>query len=109
MIGKKGIVESHLHPSGLLQVHGEIWRAEVRGKRPSVDPGETVRIEEVQGLTLIVRPEQEGAEAEPPASRLVKPGEVVVMIGKQVSTASTSLNPRQTAVPRWQQWWQLFF
>ncbi len=39
---------------------------------------------------------------------LVKPGEVVVMIGRQVSTASDSLNP-QTALPRWQQWWQLFF
>jgi len=75
MIGKKGIVESYLHPSGLIQVHGEIWRAEVRGERPSVDPGESVRIEEVQGLTLIVRPEREGAEVDSPASRLVKPSE----------------------------------
>ena len=54
MVGKIGIVETRLDPSGLVRVHGEIWRAEVGRDRPPMGSGETVRIEEVRGLTLIV-------------------------------------------------------
>ncbi len=40
---------------------------------------------------------------------LVKPGEVVVLVGKGVSTTSSLLSPGEATIPRWQQWWQLFF
>ncbi len=67
MVGKKGIVEAPLHPKGLIRVQGEIWRAEVRGKSGPVAPGETVWVENVRGLTLIVRSDPLERHGERPA------------------------------------------
>lgn len=40
---------------------------------------------------------------------LVKPGEVVVLVGQGVSSASSDILQVGQVLPRWQQWWQLFF
>ena len=72
MVGKKGIVEKPLYPSRFVQVPGEVWRTEARGGNLPVDAGETVRIEEVRGLALIVHPDRGGVEIEPQGSSRVK-------------------------------------
>lgn len=52
MRGDRGIALTPLNPEGLAHVHGEIWRVRVRG---SVLPcGACVRVEAVDGLTLMV-------------------------------------------------------
>ena len=73
MVGKKGIVETPLRPSGLVRVHGEVWRAEARRGSLPVGAGETVRIEEVRGLTLIVHPDRDGVGIEPQGSKRAQP------------------------------------
>ena len=61
LIGKEGIAEERLNPSGYIRVHGELWRAEVMGmgKNTPIEKGETVLIEGIYGLTLLVQPVQE--------------------------------------------------
>jgi len=55
LLGAEGIVVKPLNPSGYIRVRGELWRAEVAGGG-SIPQGETVRVQNVQGLTLIVQP-----------------------------------------------------
>ena len=57
MIGSKGRVIEWKGHSGRVRVHGEIWRA--RAARP-LRPGRQVRVENIEGLTLVVEPETEG-------------------------------------------------
>ena len=58
LVGELGIVRSALQPSGLVFVHGEIWRAHTDGN--SIPAGTTVRVEAVEdGLVLAVRPVEE--------------------------------------------------
>jgi membrane protein implicated in regulation of membrane protease activity len=60
-VGARGTAENRLSPSGFIRVKNELWRAEVIGEGQGVNEGETVRVEAVRGLTLLVRPEkQEG-------------------------------------------------
>jgi len=57
-IGDEAIVETCLAPSGHVRIHGELWQAEVEiGVKP-VEKGERVRVEGIQGLTLLVKPSQ---------------------------------------------------
>lgn len=58
LIGTEGIAEEQLNPSGYIRVHGELWQAEVMGKKAPIEKGETVLIEGVYGLTLLVQPNQ---------------------------------------------------
>lgn len=51
MIGATGTVKKALAPEGLVYVHGEYWTAI---SDTPIEPGENVRIEDVQGLTLKV-------------------------------------------------------
>jgi len=51
-IGETGIVKKALAPEGMIFVHGEYWSAT---SDTPVEAGETVRIEEVRGLTLKVK------------------------------------------------------
>ena len=53
MIGKRARVVSDCRPDGEVRVHGELWAASC-AKGAGV--GETVRIEALDGLTLIVAP-----------------------------------------------------
>jgi membrane protein implicated in regulation of membrane protease activity len=59
MVGRRGIAKERLAPSGLIQIRGELWKAKVVGSSPPIEKGEAVRVEEIQGLTLLVRPYKE--------------------------------------------------
>ena len=61
MIGQSAIAKERLAPSGYIQVHGELWRAEKIGGGPPIEAGQPVRIVEMKGLTLFVK-EQNSAE-----------------------------------------------
>jgi membrane protein implicated in regulation of membrane protease activity len=58
LVGFEGIVEERLAPSGYIRVHGELWQAEIVDKGRPLEKGETVRIEAVRGLTLLVQPKE---------------------------------------------------
>jgi membrane-bound serine protease (ClpP class) len=54
LVGELGIVRSALQPSGLVFVHGEIWRAHTDGD--PIPAGATIRVEGIEdGLVLAVR------------------------------------------------------
>ena len=59
IIGEVGVTRERLDPTGYIRVRGVLWQAEVAGGGPAVEPGKTVRVQERQGLTLIVVPEEE--------------------------------------------------
>ena len=40
MIGRRGVVQERLSPSGSVRVHGELWQARVMGDGPPIDKGE---------------------------------------------------------------------
>jgi membrane-bound serine protease (ClpP class) len=55
-----GVARERLAPEGLVLVQGELWRAVAQGA--PVEPGETVRVVGVNGLTLnVVKPQDGGA------------------------------------------------
>jgi membrane protein implicated in regulation of membrane protease activity len=54
--GDRGVVVKRLSPQGYVRIVGELWRAEVVGEKGTLFEGETVRVLDVQGLTLIVEP-----------------------------------------------------
>lgn len=56
MIGSIGVAETDLAPQGKILIHGEIWVARATENIPK---GARVRVREVQGLTLLVEPEQQ--------------------------------------------------
>jgi membrane-bound serine protease (ClpP class) len=60
MIGEIGVVRTALSPSGLVNIHGEIWKAHTEGE--PLAPGEHVRVSSV-GEDLVL----EVARAEEPA------------------------------------------
>jgi membrane-bound serine protease (ClpP class) len=67
MVGAEGEVRVALDPSGQVFVGGALWRAERVEEGPRIEPGYTVRVESIEGLTLRVRPvehveEQAGSE-----------------------------------------------
>jgi membrane-bound serine protease (ClpP class) len=51
LVGTLGIAQESLAPRGQILVHGELWLAE--SPQP-VQPGETVKVRAVRGLTLLV-------------------------------------------------------
>ena len=57
MIGTRGIAEERLAPSGYVYIHGELWQAEVMKGYPPIERGETVRVREINGLKLLVQPD----------------------------------------------------
>lgn len=57
MVGKKGIVKKSLRPKGKILVKGELWHAEVLEKDMTINTGETVVIQGIKGLKLLVVPE----------------------------------------------------
>ncbi len=59
MTSMHGIAVERLVPSGYIRVRGELWRAEVIGGGWPIEKGETVRVEGVRGLSLLVVPEGE--------------------------------------------------
>jgi membrane protein implicated in regulation of membrane protease activity len=72
--GDRGVVVKRLSPHGYVRIHGELWRAWMTGGEGSLSEGETVRVLEVQGLTLIVEPvsvnsPESGEHGDPPGGR----------------------------------------
>jgi membrane-bound serine protease (ClpP class) len=56
MVGKIAEVRDPLDPVGQVFVEGALWRARPADESSSVERGYRVRVESVDGLTLIVRP-----------------------------------------------------
>ena len=53
MIGEEARVVAACRPLGEVRVQGELWQARCD---EGADAGETVSIESIDGLTLVVRP-----------------------------------------------------
>jgi len=60
MVGARGIAEERLAPSGYIRVHGELWQAEVMGDSLPIERGESIRIQGIRGLTLLVQHDDKG-------------------------------------------------
>jgi membrane protein implicated in regulation of membrane protease activity len=58
MIGARGVANDRLAPTGYVRVRGELWQAELMEGAQPIEKGERVRVENVRGLTLLVRPDQ---------------------------------------------------
>jgi membrane-bound serine protease (ClpP class) len=54
MVGRLAVVVAPCHPTGQIRVHGELWEARCA---EGADVGQRVRIERLDGLTLVVAPE----------------------------------------------------
>jgi membrane protein implicated in regulation of membrane protease activity len=54
MVGRYGIAQQALAPSGYVRVGGELWLAEIVGNEGSIEKGERIRVREVNGLKLLV-------------------------------------------------------
>jgi membrane-bound serine protease (ClpP class) len=59
IIGKRGIAKDRLAPTGYIQVRSELWRAEAMEGCAPIANGKGVRVVGIEGLTLIVQPEDE--------------------------------------------------
>jgi membrane protein implicated in regulation of membrane protease activity len=59
MIGRRGVAEEQLAPTGYIRVSDELWKVEVIGGRV-IEKGEAVRIRGIRGLILLVEPEDGG-------------------------------------------------
>lgn len=63
MVGAEGVVRVALRPAGQVFVAGALWRARAADDE-TIDTGYRVRVESVEGLTLVVRPiDEAGPEA----------------------------------------------
>lgn len=56
MIGEQGVALCTLDPAGFVRVHGEIWQADVAAPGAPVEAGARVRVQQVNGLRLVVDP-----------------------------------------------------
>jgi membrane-bound serine protease (ClpP class) len=63
LVGEGGEVRVPLAPVGQVFVRGALWRARATNGAGRLGPGDRVRVESVEGLTLLVRPESR-AESE---------------------------------------------
>jgi len=60
LVGEVGVVRSRLAPRGQIFVRGELWNAE---SETPVEPGDSVRVANIEGLTLRVVPVQRAMAA----------------------------------------------
>jgi membrane-bound serine protease (ClpP class) len=56
MVGALGEVRAPLAPEGQVFTRGALWRARATNGAGELHPGDRVRVESVDGLTLLVRP-----------------------------------------------------
>ncbi len=59
LIGKRGEVREQLNPVGFVYVDGALWKARMAEGAPEQGVGNRVRVDSVDGLTLVVAPEDE--------------------------------------------------
>jgi membrane-bound serine protease (ClpP class) len=62
MIGALAEARSTIDPEGQVWMQGTLWGARLAGPDAPVRPGDKVRVEAVDGLTLVVRAEPKTAE-----------------------------------------------
>ncbi len=62
LVGQQAVVTSALNPAGFVRVRGEIWRAELRDGRGSIDKGEIARVVAIRGMTLLVAPVEDAGQ-----------------------------------------------
>jgi membrane-bound serine protease (ClpP class) len=56
LVGMDAEVRAPLNPVGQIYIEGALWKARVPDGDPEIGIGNRVRVESVDGLTLIVRP-----------------------------------------------------
>jgi len=56
MVGRKGFTLTRLNPDGYVQVQGERWQAGIYEEQASIERGEAICVEAINGLKLTVRP-----------------------------------------------------
>ncbi|HEX8754229.1 MAG TPA: NfeD family protein [Solirubrobacterales bacterium] len=64
LIGSVGEARTDVDPQGQIYLAGAIWAARTASEEEPVRLGDKVRVEAVEGLTLIVRPQARSAEPE---------------------------------------------
>lgn len=69
LVDRTGTVRRPLEPEGTVFIHGEYWTARSIGKR--IGAGERVRVIEVEGRTLFVRPDDSTDDSAPRKSKEV--------------------------------------
>jgi membrane-bound serine protease (ClpP class) len=55
LVGRTGLAQTDLAPTGIVHVAGEDWSAEIEDGGESVARGTRVRVTELKGLRLVVR------------------------------------------------------
>jgi membrane-bound serine protease (ClpP class) len=69
LVGALAEVRSPLDPQGQVWIEGALWGARLAGNGDPVGPGDRVKVEAIEGLTLVVRPDPSPAgQAEEGAS-----------------------------------------
>jgi membrane-bound serine protease (ClpP class) len=68
LIGAIAETRSTLDPEGQVWIEGALWRARLANGTGAVRLGDKVRVEAIEGLTLVVRPESPAGQAEEGAS-----------------------------------------
>ena len=56
MVGRKGFTLTHLNPDGYVQVQGERLQAGIYEEQTSIEKGEAICVEAINGIKLTVRP-----------------------------------------------------
>ena len=51
LVGRTGVASTALWPEGQVRIAGELWKARCEG---GCDPGTSVVVREIEGLTLVV-------------------------------------------------------
>jgi membrane protein implicated in regulation of membrane protease activity len=64
MVGERAVAKENLSPHGYVQLHGELWQAEVMPGAAPVEKGRKVRVRDVRGLTLLVQLDQNDVQSE---------------------------------------------
>jgi membrane-bound serine protease (ClpP class) len=68
LVGALAEVRSELAPVGQVWIEGALWRARLASDGGAVRLGDRVRVDSVEGLTLVVSPEAPAGRAEEGAS-----------------------------------------
>jgi membrane-bound serine protease (ClpP class) len=62
LVGAGAEARSTIDPEGQVWIEGALWRARLAAGAVPAQPGDRVRVEAVEGLTLVVHPESPSAE-----------------------------------------------
>ena len=54
MVGRKGFALTRLNPYGYVQINGERWQAKNFNKEIPIEEGDTIYVEAINGLKLVV-------------------------------------------------------